>query len=454
MKQKKPAVGIILASHVREPSSFSLELLNSGVELLKKRGATVHFNGNACASDAEIRREIRRLKAEDPDAYIVCPGNWIEPPVLCHPLEEIRHEHILLWGFPESLKLIREGHFLGSNSAFTVLRSAMRKMDFRFRSIQEFPGEEAARIIYNFLRAAAVSRRMREAKLGLIGYCSMGIYTTLFDQHRIRSVFGTEIDTSADSYILCKKMEDIPADEVDEVEERLKARCRVDEVVVEDRSLDKSVQMYIALKNMARDGNWAGLSVKCQHEYSTYLRCTACLPLSMLTDEGIMCTDEGDVHALLTMVVMRLLSDGEPIYFGDIYKLEEGGFLMDHCGLSPHSCAGEGERVSLLPQTPRISKDGHTTGGVVSSYSFREGEVTIGRIESDPAGDYCFHLSRGEVKPIESIAYGWSSLIFTPEGNDGDFADRQLANHYIFVYADIEDRIEAYCSINDLKVIT
>jgi L-fucose isomerase-like protein len=211
--------------------------------------------------------------------------------------------------------------------------------------------------------------------------------------------------------------------------------------------------MYLALKKMSEEGNWSGLSVKCQHEFSTYLRCTACLPLSILTDEGTMCTDEGDIHALLTMVVMRWLSDGEPIYFGDIYKLEEGGFLMDHCGLSPHSCAGDGEKVALLPQTPRISKDGKTTGGVVSSYSFREGDVTIGRIEQDRSGAYTFHFSRGRVKPIESIAYGWSSLVFTPEGSDGEFAERQLANHYIFVYRDIADRIEAYCSINGIKPV-
>jgi L-fucose isomerase-like protein len=453
MDLPEPKAGIVLASHVREPSSFSLQLLRSGVELLRRRNVSVYFNDRACASDTEIRQEIKRLKAKDLDAYIVCPGNWIEPPVLCHPLEEIRREHILLWGFPESLKLIREGHFLGSNSAFTVLRSAMKQMDFRFRAIQEFPGEETVHDIYIYLLAAAVSRRMRETKLGLIGYCSMGIYTTCFDQHKIRSVFGTEIDTSADSYLLYKNMEDIPAAEVKEVEGRLRAYCSVDEAVVEDHSLDKSIQMYLALQNMSRDGNWSGLSVKCQHEFSTYLRCTACLPLSMLTDEGVMCTDEGDIHALLTMVIMRLLSDGEPIYFGDIYKLEEGGFLMDHCGLSPHSCAGDGEKVSLLPQTPRISRDGKTTGGVVSSYSFREGDVTIGRIENDCSGTYSFHFSRGRVKPIESIAYGWSSLVFTPEGSDGEFAERQLANHYIYVYEDIRDRIEAYCSINRIEAI-
>jgi L-fucose isomerase-like protein len=174
----------------------------------------------------------------------------------------------------------------------------------------------------------------------------------------------------------------------------------------------------------------------------------------MLTDEGIMCTDEGDIHALLTMVIMRLLSDGEPIYFGDIYKLEEGGFLMDHCGLSPHGCAKEGEKASLLPQTSRISVDGKTTGGVVSSYTFRSGKVTIGRLENDRNGSYLFHFSGGSVKPIEPVAYGWSSLIFTPDMSADTFAESQLANHYVFVYENIKDRIIEFCSLNGIQAIT
>jgi len=174
----------------------------------------------------------------------------------------------------------------------------------------------------------------------------------------------------------------------------------------------------------------------------------------MLTDEGIMCTDEGDIHALITMIIMEYLSEkNAPLYFGDIYKLEEGGFLMSHCGLSPHSCARKGTKVILLPQTPRISKDGKTTGGVISSYIFKEGKVTIGRIENDRSGSYIFHFCNGDIKPIESLGYGMSTLIFTPEGSKEIFAENQLANHYIFVYGDIKDRIKEFCRINNLRII-
>lgn len=123
---------------------------------------------------------------------------------------------------------------------------------------------------------------------------------------------------------------------------------------------------------MIAEGNWQGLSVKYQHELSTYLRCIACLPLSLLNDEGVMCTDEGDIHALITMIIMKLLSgENTPVYFGDIYKLDEGGFLMAQCGLIPHSRTAENAAITLLPENPRISRDGKTTGGVISSYTFR-----------------------------------------------------------------------------------
>lgn len=451
----KPKIGVVLASHMREPSNFSLELLKEGIKKLKDKNVEVIFNNKYATNDSEIRKEINIFKSEQVDLYMIVPGNWIEPPILSHPLEEIKNENILLLGFPESLELIKQGHFLGSNSAFTVLRNALGQTGFKFKAIQGFPQKESVlESIKVYSMACSLSKILKKTKLGLIGYCSMGIYTTCFDQLKIRDVFGVEINTSADSYILFKKMEDVQNDEIKEAESMLKSNCIVDQKIIKNQSLEKSIRMYVALKKMIDEGDWIGLSVKCQHEFSTYLRCTACLPLSMLTDDGIMCTDEGDIHALLTMVIMKkFIKKDIPIYFGDIYKLDEGGFLMTHCGLSPHSCASGKSKVRLIAQNPRISKDGITTGGVVSSYDFKGGVVTIGRIENDRKGNYLFHISKGKVEPTGSVANGWSTLVFKPQGSFEKFADYQLANHYVFVYEDIIDHIVELAKLLDLKLI-
>ena len=41
----KPKVGVILASHMREPSGFSLKLLEDGLNKLPKKNIEVIFNG-------------------------------------------------------------------------------------------------------------------------------------------------------------------------------------------------------------------------------------------------------------------------------------------------------------------------------------------------------------------------------------------------------------------------
>ncbi len=135
MNKVKIKAGIIMTSHKREPSSFSLDIVKKGIRNLQSRNIEIYFNQKPLTFDSEIRTEILNLKNKDVDAYILIPGNWIEPPILCHPLEEIRNENILLWGFPESEKLIGEGHFLGSASAFLVLKNGMSKMGFEFKSI-------------------------------------------------------------------------------------------------------------------------------------------------------------------------------------------------------------------------------------------------------------------------------------------------------------------------------
>lgn len=111
----------------------------------------------------------------------------------------------MLLGFPENLSLIRQGRFLGSNSAFTVLWTAKTQAGFTFTALQEFMDRETTvRKILDTAYVSRVLKSLRSMKIGLIGYCSMGIYTACFDQLKIRKVFGIEIDTSADSYILVR----------------------------------------------------------------------------------------------------------------------------------------------------------------------------------------------------------------------------------------------------------
>ncbi|MDZ7837986.1 MAG: hypothetical protein U5N58_08545 [Actinomycetota bacterium] len=80
----KPKVGVILTSHVREPSNFSLKLLNNGIKLLESKNIEVYFNNKPLFSAEKIREVLKELK-NNVDTFIIIPGNWIEPPDLPSP---------------------------------------------------------------------------------------------------------------------------------------------------------------------------------------------------------------------------------------------------------------------------------------------------------------------------------------------------------------------------------
>ena len=94
MINKKLKIAITIVTHKREPSNFSLGLLKEGLKLFESQDVEIYFHGKALNRAKDIREELIDFKKRDPDLFIIIPGNWIEPPVLCHPLEEIRNENI------------------------------------------------------------------------------------------------------------------------------------------------------------------------------------------------------------------------------------------------------------------------------------------------------------------------------------------------------------------------
>jgi hypothetical protein len=66
---------------------------------------------------------------------------------------------------------------------------------------------------------------------------------------------------------------------------------------VDAAATDRSLGLYAALRDVARERNLAGLAVRCWPEPFTELGCAACRPMGMLTEEGVPAACEADVPA-------------------------------------------------------------------------------------------------------------------------------------------------------------
>lgn len=98
-----------------------------------------------------------------------------------------------------------------------------------------------------------------------------------------------------------------------------------------NKTLEEALRIYIALKNIANQYKLNGLALKCFDLLST-VHNTGCIALSLLNDEGIISSCEGDVPALISMLILDALSK-EPVFMANpsSIDIEKNEVILAHC---------------------------------------------------------------------------------------------------------------------------
>lgn len=97
-----------------------------------------------------------------------------------------------------------------------------------------------------------------------------------------------------------------------------------------DESLNDALKLYIAFKTIIQEDELSAMSVRCFDLLPHNV--TACLPLALLNDEGFISGCEGDIQALITMLVGYYLTDTIPWMANPsrINKMENS-LVLAHC---------------------------------------------------------------------------------------------------------------------------
>ncbi len=93
--------------------------------------------------------------------------------------------------------------------------------------------------------------------------------------------------------------------------------------------LQKAVNVYGALREIADKYSLNGLTLRC-FDLLTSIGTTGCLALSLLNSEGLVATCEGDIPAMLSMAVSRLVA-GNSGFQVNLSRIEDEKFLFAHC---------------------------------------------------------------------------------------------------------------------------
>ena len=174
--------------------------------------------------------------------------------------------------------------------------------------------------INELARVEAATEVLKNARLGVVGAPSDWLIASIPDYAKVKETLGIELI-------------DVPLQMVvDKFNTVDLANYNEPELLEFDtKELDAAKKVYLALNEIKDEYKLDGLTLRCFDLLDT-LHTTGCLGLAFLNKKGIMGTCEGDVMAMVTMMVVRALT-GQSSFQANPSKIvvDSNQITLAHC---------------------------------------------------------------------------------------------------------------------------
>jgi L-fucose isomerase len=416
------------------------QLIDAGIELV--RTDPVFGEGE------EPQRAIRELKKDDWDFLIANIINWIEVRGVTRVLLEFRDKPLVLYsfgGFSEGDTLISPAAGAGT----TALRYPLERWGFKFKYL--FNGPDSPMDvdgIIKFGRAAQTARKLRYARVGMVGFNDMGLYTTGFNVTRLRKQLGPEVE-SIDMLQLERKMNELDPEEVKKEIRRVTENWEYPLGKPKDEVVERAIRMYMATVAFCREKSFSGFTYKCVDGVDSNMNLTHAVPSALVASAGYPYVDENDIGNLIAELMLKWIS-GKQVMFVEHYEHHPEWILLGEDGYIPDD---------FIDGKPRIkSVSTMLLGGIAHCSRLKTGRVTLVSLAEDDDG-YRMHIVTGEGKePPQWVEMGvglpsWPSIKFYPDGSVRSILDHALSQHFAMVYGNYVDELLDLCYLLDIKPV-
>ncbi len=396
----------------------------------------------------EPERAIAELKKGDWDFLIANIVNWIEVRGVMRVLMEFRDRPILLYsmgGFTEGDTLICPA----AGAGVAAIRYPLERWGFRFKHLFNAPDTPVdVEGIVRFGRAAQTARRLRRARVGMIGFNDMGLYTTDFSAVKLRDRIGLEVE-SLDMLQLLRRMEALDAGEVREEIERVTRDWEYPLGRPREEVLERAFRLYLATVQLCREKNFSGFSYKCVDGVDAELGLTHAVPSALVASAGIPYVDENDVGNLVAELMLKWLTGREPMFL-EHYDHHPEWILLGEDGYIPDAF------IDGKPQIKSVSTA--LLGGIAHCSRLKLGRMTLCCLAEDAEG-YRMHIVSGEGrKPPQWVEMGvplpsWPSVKFHTDVPVRRILDHVQSQHFAAVPGDCVEELKDLCFLLGIKVV-
>ncbi len=415
------------------------QLAAAGIELVRT---------DPMISLGQEERAIRELRAQPWDFLIVNVINWIDPRAASRLLYEFRYEPIVLYskgGTTVGDTLISPAAGAGS----TALRFPMERWGIKFKYLYNGPDQpmDVAGIL-KFGRAAQVMKKLRSARVGILGFNDMGLYTTGFNVTSLRGKTGVEVE-SFDMLQLDRKMDSLDEQQVDAEMARVTANWEYPLGKPKNSAIRRSIKMYLATIAICQEKKFDAVSYKVVEGVPAFMNTVHSVPAALVASAGYPYVDEDDAGNLVAELMLKWLS-GETPTFVEHYEHAADWILLAVDGFIPMQLAVGNPQVKPISTV--------LLDGVVFCSKMRTGRMTLACLSEDNEG-YRMHIATGEGRtPPQWVEMGvplpsWPSVKFYPDAGVRNILDHVQSQHFAAIFGDYADELVDLCRLLDIKVV-
>jgi L-fucose isomerase-like protein len=287
------------------------------------------------------------------------------------------------------------------------------------------------------------------------------MYPGNFDHLLLRRHIGPEV-VHFDIYSIIertKKIKDVDCISlIDALNNKAKVSNRINK-----SDLFICIKMFLALKQIVEDHKLDAVNVKCQYELSQEFGMTACLPISLMAEEGIVAACEGDIIITTSMVIFNYFTD-QKIFYGDIVDIKDNVIWLSSCGAAPFSLADRSKDVFInnfdsffedlrgYKKAEPSLREVNPFRGLMNSFVLKPGELTVGCL-IEGVGEYKFIAVRGLGLESELRQEFFPGIEIEIQGDMDRFIDNIPSQHFTFCYGDMIDPLKDLCGILGIEFL-
>lgn len=254
-------------------------------------------------------------------------------------------------------------------------------------------------------------QKLNGMRLGIIGEPSDWLISSHADKAQIKAKLGIDLI-------------DIPISEL------------IDALTPQE-GMSGALQIYEALKNIVEQHQLQGFTLRC-FDLLTTVKNTGCLALAKLNSEGYVAGCEGDVPAMLSMMIVRSL-------------LNISGFQANPASIDPET----GEMLFAHCTIPfdmveRYEYDTHFESGIgvgIRGY-MKEGPVTIFKVSGDLQRHFIAegYLLRNQAKP--DLCRTQQVIKLSDKHQTSYFLNHPIGNHHIIIPGHHKEILEKILAVD------